>query len=99
MDSPGRTAITFTLNGRRYELSREAVATRLLGVAPEMVRKHAVRVNSTWFPVIQAFESATGIPQHQFGQRQHATNMVAAGQLGHHTAVSLVHVDLAEQGV
>jgi hypothetical protein len=44
-------------------------------------------------------QSATGIPQHQFGQRQHATNMVTAGQLGHHTAVSLVHVDLAEQGV
>jgi hypothetical protein len=31
-------------------------------VLPELVRKHAVRVNDIWFPVIQAFVTATVIP-------------------------------------
>jgi hypothetical protein len=30
-------------------------------------------------------------------QRQHAPDVVAAGQLGHHAAIGLVHVDLAVQ--
>ncbi len=79
MDTPDRTAITFTLNGRRYELSREAVATRLSGVAPEAVRKHAVRVNNTWFPVIQAFESATGIPRSDFISHTARRHLAALG--------------------
>ena len=33
--------------------------------------------------------------QHLLGQRQHATNMVAAGQLRHHATIGLVHLDLA----
>jgi hypothetical protein len=32
-------------------------------------------------------------------QRQHAAYVVAAGQFGHHAAIGLVHVDLAEQRV
>lgn len=63
MERHGRRAIGFTLNGRRYELTRDVVAGRLGDVAPEVIRKHAVRVNDTWFPVIQAFEVATGIPR------------------------------------
>jgi hypothetical protein len=34
-----------------------------------------------------------------FGQRQHAADMVAAGQLRHHAAIGAVHVDLAVQCV
>ncbi|MEI2808732.1 MAG: hypothetical protein V9F00_00545 [Nocardioides sp.] len=66
METHGRQAIGFTLNGRRYELARDVVAGRLGDVAPEVIRKHAVRVNDTWFPVIQAFEVATGIPRSEF---------------------------------
>jgi len=66
MESHGRTSIRFTLNGRRYDLSREDVADRLVDVLPDAIRKHAVRVGDTWYPVIQAFESATGIPRSEF---------------------------------
>jgi hypothetical protein len=50
MTSQGRTAITFTLSGRLYELTRTDVESRLAGVAPDAIRKHAVRVNDIWFP-------------------------------------------------
>jgi hypothetical protein len=50
------------LDGTRHELSRAEVEARLSDVLPELVRKHAVRVNDIWFPVIQAFVTATGIP-------------------------------------
>lgn len=79
MESRGRAAITFTLNGRRHDLSREAVATELLGVAPEAIRKHAVRVNNIWFPVIQAFESATGIPRSDFISQTARRHLAALG--------------------
>lgn len=66
MTSQGRSAIAFTLNGQRYELTRTNVENRLAGVAPDTIRKHAVRVNDVWFPAIQAFEVATGIPRSEF---------------------------------
>ncbi|QIG44474.1 hypothetical protein G5V58_18305 [Nocardioides anomalus] len=66
MTSRGPGSIQFTLNGQRYELGRAVVKDRLAGVIPEVIRKHGVRVNDTWFPVIQAFEVATGIPRSDF---------------------------------
>jgi hypothetical protein len=80
MESRGRAAITFTLNGRRYDLSREAVATRAARRrARDAIRKHAVRVNNTWFPVIQAFESATGIPRSDFISHTARRHLAALG--------------------
>jgi hypothetical protein len=38
-----------------------------------------------------------GLGQHRVGQREHAADVVAAGQLGHHAAIGLVHLDLAVQ--
>lgn len=66
MNSQGRAPIRFTLNGQRYELTREDVEARLVEVTPDAIRKHAVRVNDTWFPAVQAFEVATGIPRSEF---------------------------------
>src|SRR5688572_5249074 len=66
MESGGRTRIAFTLNGNRYALTRDDVERRLADVAPDTIRKHAVRVGGTWFPVIQAFEASTGIPRAEF---------------------------------
>ena len=34
---------------------------------------------------------------HGLGEREHPADMVAAGQLGHHAAIRLVHLDLAVQ--
>lgn len=64
-NQPG-SAIRFTLNGERYELTRELVEARLVGVVPVTIRKHAVRINDTWYPVIQAFEIAAGVPRSKF---------------------------------
>ena len=36
---------------------------------------------------------------HLAGEWQHAPDVVAAGQLGHHAAIGLVHLDLAVQRV
>lgn len=66
MNSQGRAPIRFTLNGQRYELAREDVEARLTDVPPDVIRKHAVRINETWYPAVQAFEAATGIPRSEF---------------------------------
>ncbi|HEY9566334.1 MAG TPA: hypothetical protein VIR30_21435 [Nocardioides sp.] len=79
MSSQGRASIQFTLDGQRYELSREGVESRLLDVAPDAIRKHAVRVNDTWFPVIQAFEVATGIPRSEFMSNTARRHLAALG--------------------
>lgn len=79
MESQGRAAIRFTLNGHRHELSREDVEIRLADVAPDAIRKHAVRVNGTWFPVIQAFEAATGIPRSEFMSSTARRHLAALG--------------------
>src|SRR5690349_14850046 len=63
MNQPGRASIRFTLNGHGYELVRDEVECRLADVAPDVIRKHAVRVNGTWFPAMHWFEVATGIPR------------------------------------
>lgn len=39
----------------------------------------------------------TGIGKHLITQRQQFANMVARGQLRHHTAVVCMHINLAEQ--
>ena len=46
---------------------------------------------------IDVVELYPGFGQHFFRQRQHAANMVAAGQFWHHTAIGTVHFNLAVQ--
>lgn len=79
MEPHGRAAIRFTLNGQRYELTREDVESRLTDVAPDAIRKHAVKVSGSWFPVIQAFEAATGIPRSQFISHTARRHLAALG--------------------
>lgn len=79
MDSQGRASIRFTLNGRRYELTRADVENRLTNAVPDAIRKHAVKINGTWFPVIQAFEVATGIPRSQFISHTARRHLAALG--------------------
>ncbi|ABL81778.1 MULTISPECIES: hypothetical protein [unclassified Nocardioides] len=79
METQGRTSIRFTLNGHRYELTRQDVESRLADVAPDAIRKHAVKVNGTWFPVIQAFELATGIPRSEFMSNTARRHLAALG--------------------
>jgi hypothetical protein len=69
----------FTLNGRRYELVRAVVESRLQGVAPEPIREHAVLVNGTWFPVKQAFEIAVGVPRSEFISHTARRHLAALG--------------------
>lgn len=104
MNSQGRASIRFTLKGHRYELAREDVTGRLANVAPDAVRKHAVRVNGTWFPVIQAFEVATGIPRSDFishTARRHLSSLgfEVAGDIEPRTALPDVGTGVAAPGV
>ena len=100
MTSQGRTAITFTLSGRRYERTRTDVESRLAGVAPDAIRKHTVRVNDIWFPAIQAFEVATGIPRSEFishTARRHlaALGYEVAGDVEPHTSPPIYRASTA----
>jgi hypothetical protein len=79
VETQGRPSIRFILNGHRYELVREDVEQRLADVAPDAIRKHAVRVNGIWFPVIQAFEVATGIPRSEFMSNTARRHLAALG--------------------
>ena len=79
MESQGRASIRFTLNGQRHELSRDDVESRLADVAPDAIRKHAVRIRGIWFPVIQAFEVATGIPRAEFISHTARRHLAALG--------------------
>ncbi|WP_233194058.1 hypothetical protein [Cryobacterium sp. M25] len=72
-------AIGFTLNGIQHELARATVSARLTEAAPEVILKHAVRVNATWFPVMQAFETATGIPRADFKSRAARRHLATLG--------------------
>jgi hypothetical protein len=71
--------IRFTLNGRRYELSRAQVEARLADAAPEAIHKHAVRVNNIWFPSVQAFEAAVGVPRSKFISHTARRHLAALG--------------------
>ena len=79
MSATGRQSIRFTLNGVAYELSREQVVTTLSGVVPGQIRKHAVLVDGVWFPAIQAFEVATGIPRADFVSHTARRHLAALG--------------------
>lgn len=72
-------SIGFTLNGRRYELSRAVVEARVAGVVPDTIRKHAVCINGTWFPAIQAFEVAVGVPRSEFISHTARRHLAALG--------------------
>ncbi|MET9317248.1 hypothetical protein ABZX12_35980 [Kribbella sp. NPDC003505] len=71
--------IRFTLNGRRYELSRAQVEARLADAAPEAIHKHAVRVKNIWFPAVQAFEAAVGVPRSEFISHTARRHLAALG--------------------
>jgi hypothetical protein len=53
--------------------------SRLAGVAPDAIRKHAVRVNDIWFPAIHAFAVATGIPRSEFISHTARRHLAALG--------------------
>lgn len=52
--------------GQTYMLSRELVDQRLVGVEPEQVVKHAVRIGDRWFPVKQVLELVIDVPRSEF---------------------------------
>jgi len=79
MESDSGALIRFAVNGQRFELSRSDVVNCLADVAPDTIRKHAVKVNGTWFPVIQAFEAATGIPRSEFMSHTARRHLAALG--------------------
>jgi len=79
METQGHPSIRFVLNGHRYELARGDVERRLVDVAPDIIRKHAVRVSGIWFPLIQAFEVVTGIPRSEFMSHTARRHFAALG--------------------
>src|SRR6478735_5300705 len=79
MESDSGALIRFAVNGQRFELSRSDVVNCLADVAPDTIRKHAVKVNGTWFPVIQAFEAATGISRSEFISHTARRHLAALG--------------------
>jgi len=56
----------FVLRNKVLELTKEAVETKLRNVPPELIRKHAVRVNGKNYPIKQVLSVATGISRIEF---------------------------------
>lgn len=73
------SSVSFVLNGRRHTLIAADVERQLNGVAPEPLRKHAVRINATWYPVMQAFEASTGVPRREFISHAARRHLAALG--------------------
>lgn len=79
MESTPGPVVTFTLNGQSYTLSAEVVDLRLADLEPGSVTKHAVRINGAWYPVMQAFETATGVPRRDFVSHTARRHFAALG--------------------
>jgi hypothetical protein len=60
---PVSRCITFTLGGKRVTLSAQDVAHAMMDVRAEPIKLRAVEINGTLYPVVQAFERATGLPR------------------------------------
>jgi hypothetical protein len=78
-DGTETRSVELTLNGVRHELARSTVSDRLTETTPEVILKHAVRVNATWFPVMQAFETAIGVPRAYFKSSTARRHFAALG--------------------
>jgi hypothetical protein len=58
--------IDFIINGKPIALSRAGVSKAMRGVAAEPVKKHAVVVDGTRYPVKQVLGLATGLDRLDF---------------------------------
>ena len=56
-------------------------------------KSRALRVGDA----VEVGKRSAGLAQHRFGQRHHPTDVVARGELGHDSAVGLVHRHLRMQ--
>lgn len=56
----------FTLNGKRFRISRRRVIEALRHVTPEPVRTHGVEVAGRLFPVKQALAETVGVDRQEF---------------------------------
>jgi hypothetical protein len=70
------TTISFTVNGRRFTLSRAKVQSLMEYVEPEPIQSHAVLVGRRTYPVKQVFALTTGLDRLDF------TSSIARRQLG-----------------
>ena len=78
--------IAFVVNGDSLRLSRRDVESCIRGLSPEPIKRHAVEVGGTRYPVKQVFEAATGLDRLDF------TSAVARRNLGR-LGFALVRVD------
>ena len=91
-------ALVRTREGAVPELLGQALHSQIAmhadygGVVPELAsRDHIRRI------IPLANQALACFGHHGLGEREHPADMVAAGQLGHHAAIRLVHLDLAVQ--
>jgi homoserine kinase len=65
------------VNGQQLELTADDVWRKLRDVRPEPLHQYAIRIDSTLYPIKQAFEVVTGIPRRRF-TTQAARRVLAA---------------------
>jgi hypothetical protein len=56
----------FTINGRKYDLTKESVETAMRCVPPDSIQQHAVAVSDVEYPVKQVLSMSTGLPRTDF---------------------------------
>jgi hypothetical protein len=70
---------SFTVSGRRIELTKERVESQLRKIEPDVIRTHAVEINGYMYPVKQAFAAATGLDTLDFNTDQSRRILKALG--------------------
>ena len=56
----------FTVGGRNFDLTADDVRSRMKGVDPEIIQKHAVVINDAVYPPKQVFAVCLGFPRTSF---------------------------------
>ncbi|MBW2063386.1 MAG: hypothetical protein JRJ03_00495 [Deltaproteobacteria bacterium] len=60
----------FTLAGKKFNFSKESVSEAMYGIEPEVLRKHAVKINDTLYPCKQVISVVTGLSRADFNSHQ-----------------------------
>ena len=60
----------FIVGGKRFQLTKDQVLSKLRGISPGSVKTHGVEINGLMYPVKEALALATGLDLIDFNTNQ-----------------------------
>ena len=89
--------ISFSVSGRRHQLTRAQVEGAVVGLEPEPIQSLAVKVGGRWWPAKQPFVAALGLRNTDVNSRTAMRNLERLGFESHDMAAMGVLPDLSER--